>query len=195
MALKLLENAFPPIRTTMAVPGGGMVPSWQRWFTSLPEWLFMTPSCHVTQTAATSTATATGEDMLWNTSEHDNAGFHSLTSNTDRITIPQTAIYQAGCMIRWADDGAGTGMRQSRISLNDAAPVAAAGTLQVDNPLAASFNGNSPTNIMTLPPRKYTAGDILRVQVYQDSGGNLDVAGVTASGPLANGFWCVQVSR
>lgn len=164
MALKLLEKGYPPIRTPMgkASPGRAspgkvdpMAPVWQRWFTSVPEWLFQKPSCHVWRSSALTVTTSTETDVIFGNEDHDNADMHHPTTARDRITIPQTGVYMVGAHLRWEANA--TGQRRLRLTLNDAAPATAANSLMIDNPLAASFNGNAPTSRVATT-RKFTAG-------------------------------------
>lgn len=194
MAQRFLGMASPPMRQPIVNPkrGGLLTEDWEGWFHRLRRAVLSRPSCHLYFTANQSVANATQQDVLWTAEDHDNATMHSTASNTDRITIPSDGIYRVGAHLGWAANAAGH--RQLRISLNDPAPMAAGATLVVENPLSASYDGNAP--YFGPPPvtRELSAGDILRVAAYQDSGGALNAIGTTGTGPYANGFWCFRVS-
>ena len=192
MALKY-EFAPPPVQDPIGDPkrGGLLTFEWERWFHRLRDAILKRPSCHVSFTADQSIADSTVQDVLWSAEDHDNAAMHSTASNTDRITIPSDGIYCAGMHLGWAADA--TGKRQVGITLNDPAVPANSAWLVLENPDAASYNGNAPFFGVSVT-RELSAGDVLRVAAYQDSGGALNATGTTGLGPYCNGFWCFRVS-
>ena len=148
------------------------------------------PACHLYRSAAQTVANTTYTDMLWTNEEYDNASMHSTTANTDRITIPEAGFYVVGYHLFFSANT--TGDRNSFITLNDTAEAANANLrtwCRVD--ASGTFNYGVSTGSVGL---SLVAGDILRVEVHQSSGGNLNTADHATYGKRANSFWCFKVS-
>lgn len=196
MADRFLQYSPPPVRDAVVNPkrGGLLTTPWERWFWRLEDMLYKRPSCKVSFTADQSIGNAAYADLLWTAEDHDNATMHSTSTNTDRITIQEDGVYAFGCEVTWKADGAGTGLRGTLITLNDDSPWAASAPL-VDVWYGAKVVSTWVVRQCISTTADLDAGDILRVSVYQDSGGALDAVGTTTSGPRSNGFWCFKVSK
>lgn len=92
-------------------------------------------------------------------------GFHSTTVNPSRMTIPDgyDGTYRVATLIRWEVDG--TGYRTVRLLKNG---VAITEAVHDADGTYATVMGISDTQTLE-------AGDYIEVQVYQTSGGSLDV--------------------
>lgn len=112
----------------------------------------------------------------------DTHAAHSTSSNTDRITIPTSwgGSWMIGGTIYWATSTAGS-RRHVEIGLNDALKIA-----DSDNP--ATSSGWATQNVSCLWTG--VAGDYFNLNVYQDTGGNLNVLNDGYAGTI---FWAFFV--
>jgi hypothetical protein len=67
----------------------------------------MTPAAQLTNSADIPVAADATITLTWNTERFDNMGMHSLSTNTDRITIMEPGIYQVTAMVYWARPNSG----------------------------------------------------------------------------------------
>ena len=123
----------------------------------------------------------TAEVLLWTHEEFDTDDFHSTTTNTDRLTIPADGLYIAIANITWQGNTAGE--RITYILLNGVAnPVA--------NAVMAAVQSTAVAQVVVLI-KQLVAGDHLTVQVYQNCGVTLSVAGT--SGPSVTTFSIARI--
>ena len=119
-------------------------------------------------TTAQTIASATDVLVTFNQEDHDVTGFHSLTTNPERITVPagMAGYYRIFCKVKWEADGGATGARVLSILLNGGAGA-----------LFARLDDATPEIMHQGLVGTYylDVGDYLTVEVYQNSGGNLDV--------------------
>jgi hypothetical protein len=112
---------------------------------------------------------ATVTAMLWDVENYDTNTFHSTSTNTDRITIPsgQSGYYSITFNVNWAPNS--TGFRNATIRVNnDSATIGAVVYIQPYN-IASTENSMEMTTVFYL-----NAADYVTINVYQDSGGNLN---------------------
>jgi hypothetical protein len=113
-------------------------------------------------------ATSTVTEITWNTEVFDTDNIHSNTTNTNRFTIPtgKSGYWLFSTSVTW--DNMDTGGRRLYLVKNG-------GTYQ-----ATARNDNVNSDYWTQTANAIfncTAGDYLSVQVYQQSGGNIDLWG------------------
>lgn len=121
-----------------------------------------------TQSIATSTDTAVQFDSATGASErYDTDDFHSLTSNTAQFVVPVSGVYHIDAGAGFA--GNATGRRDLWIEAN-ADGIKRALTREL-NPTATD------AYLTTSVDLDLTAGDYVRLMVWQNSGGNLNVLG------------------
>jgi hypothetical protein len=116
----------------------------------------------------------TPTDLTWNTEDWDTNGFHDNAVNNERLTVP---LGFAGKYLVLADatfDANASGSRIVTIQKNGA------GTHINDSRDAVSSVGLG-TSISISGYLDLAVGDFVTVNVYQTSGGNLDVLGSTVS--------------
>lgn len=118
----------------------------------------------------------------FDTDDNDTGNFHSTVTNTDRVTIGQAGLYAVAGKAGWAVNGTGTRYADLTLNGNTIAGSSARGP-----------NGGTDLaviNICTLY-LQLALNDILRMRVWQNSGGNLDTAGVSfpADNCLMTGAW------
>lgn len=188
MARKFLSSPVAPTQMPVAGPGGRLTLDWERYFDRLEDWVTKQPSCHVYHDADQTLSTATWTILSFNTEEHDNAAMHDESTNNDRITIPRDGIFVAGFQVVF--DTNTTGLRWAYLTVNAAAATPTVGEiLAADNQTPVTGFGTFLSGCAT---KDLTAGDILRVHAYQNSGGDLDVLSTGTQSPR---FWCYEVSK
>ncbi|HEV2778811.1 MAG TPA: hypothetical protein VGX25_05365 [Actinophytocola sp.] len=139
------------------------------------------PTWFVRNTAAQSINNATFTALVFNTDDNDPDNLHSTSANTDRITIATAGLYMV--MGGGATAGNVTGTRLARITKNGSVVAASGGGAP---PPAATENGWALTQ---WTPVQCSAGDILRVEYFQSSGGALNTATTDYTQPRFAGLW------
>ncbi len=112
--------------------------------------------------------------ISFNSEHHDDGGLHSTVTDTHKLTIPTAGWYVITGHIKWAANA--TGVRGIRI-MNNAATILA--SLLVD----AVQGGVSGTNLSIGTAVKLSANDYLELQVYQNSGGTLNITAAQWESP------------
>lgn len=120
-------------------------------------------------------ANTTVTTLTFNSERYDDADYHSTSSNTSRLTIPQPGRYRVGGNIRWASNA--TGFRVVYLFLNASTYIA------IESRAAVS---GGPTDININTEWEFAAGDYVELQGYQSSGGSLNVTSASAYSPE---FW------
>jgi hypothetical protein len=139
------------------------------------------PQARVYNSAAISTATGTPKILTFDSERYDNGGLHSTSANTGRLTATITGLHQIGCHVEFASNI--TGSRYVGLKVNGATYVA------FDERQAVTVAGR-PTIVTVSTSYQLAAGDYVEVEVFQNSGGNLNV---NASGNYTPEFWIVRV--
>lgn len=123
--------------------------------------------------------TATLTSITFDSERWDSQAMHSLVSNTNRITIPTnwSGQYIIGAHIAWASNNSTKGVF---IYLN-ATYYITGQTMSDNGQLNASCNPNTLYGVV--------AGDYLEVQVWQNSGGNLNTFVGTLLSPEFYAVW------
>jgi hypothetical protein len=145
-------------------------------------------SCGVFNTTDITTNNGAAKLLTWDSETFDTAGMHSTTSNTDRITIQTAGLYIVNVVTFWDVDP--DGVRFVAISKNDNGTFGTGTTIsfaQYAPPAAAS-----PAFSVSQAAR-FAVGDVLRIYVIQDAGGNLLLFG-TNSGSPQPGWVVAQVA-
>lgn len=129
----------------------------------------------VTQAIPDSTVTT----LTFDTNIQDNSGFHSVSVNTDQFVIPVTGEYRINAAVAFQQNI--TGDRFINVYVNANA-----------NPSAQCVSPSTKTTAgftaLCVPCRLIlNAGDIVRIKVYQNSGGSLNVQPGNAQGLYAIG--------
>lgn len=131
------------------------------------------PRCRVHQVAGSLTSLTNNDwtSVTWSGAGHedyDTASIHDPSSNTDRLTIPSNGSYQVSG--KGAITANATGVRGSRWTKNG---TVVPGTVIIDTPPGAGTVCRIPAVTTTIA---CTAGDIIRLQLFQDSGGAIDTS-------------------
>lgn len=129
------------------------------------DFLANPPACRVYHNAAQSIPNVTGTLLAFNSERYDTDTMHDTVTNNSRITIKTAGLYVVTLNFTWPTNG--TGERRASIFLNGATQIA--------------FSSTSPAQITTdngiclATIYKLAVNDYLTVQVYQSSGGALNV--------------------
>lgn len=124
--------------------------------------------CGVTKSTTQSIANATYTAVTFNTEDYDTDAIHDNVTNNTRFTIPsgKSGKWLISGVVAFASNA--TGFRFVRLYKNGTAFIVPAGIPPV--------NGDT-TQLAFSYIHTFTAGDYMEVFVYQNSGGNLNIAG------------------
>lgn len=136
------------------------------------------PFCEVYNTGTQSPANNTDTDLAFNAERVDNDGCHDNTTNNSRITINTPGIYQIGSSVRFNTNG--TGSRYSLLYINANTGIAA-------SYLPGSSTGALDQNLSRTMRLGY--GDYIRLLVWQNSGGALDIQNLARHSPILSAGW------
>lgn len=93
---------------------------------------------------------------------------HSIVSNTDQFILPQDGYYVIGAAVS-IEGNLGGSVRTLQLTLNGSEY-----TIEDKPPLNPPFADNAQ-HLMLHGEGFFTAGQTIRLQIYQNSGGNLDL--------------------
>lgn len=128
------------------------------------------PMCKATGSADQTIPNAAFEVVTWNMEEYDSDVMHSTSSNTERITFNTAGRYRVSAGVSFPAHN--TGLRGARLYRYDGAtPILLAEELRA----ATQGDDTSFTLTATLEVDEADVGDWLKLEVYQSSGGNLDL--------------------
>lgn len=133
------------------------------------------PHVAARHSASQSITTTIWSALVFNTEDEDTAAFHSTASNTDRFVIPASGLYLCCAALEYAANS--TGQRLIGFQVNGT-PSAGPNLKGRGTYTSPSATYNAVMNCSAV--NKLTAGDILRVLTYQDSGGGLNVVASAA---------------
>jgi hypothetical protein len=148
---------------------GAVIPAaWGDVVRSDLEYLVDPPACSVYHSLSVTKGTGTTLSALAANSEnYDNAAMHSTSVSSSQILVPYDGRYQAGVVLSW--DANASGNRATAFQVNGGG---GSDDYLVDIRTGTSGNSTGVSGYRTL---ELTAGDIVEVAVWQNSGGNLDV--------------------
>jgi hypothetical protein len=181
---------FPaPIQDKLTGENGLLTLPWIQYFHGISGSVSATsavghPSALLYSSVNVSIADSTYTDMPWDSEVFDTVNVHSTSSATDRITIPSDGYYCFGARIHWATSAAGH--RVVYITLNDPSPPTATAFMEQSVEIPAAHYNNR-VNCRLSGIRHFDADDVLRVAVYQTTGGPLNVT--CTAGPYQSNFW------
>lgn len=127
------------------------------------------PSARISETANQLIAANTNTFLTFSVEEYDNGGMANLGVNNDRLTFPETGIYQVTAEVNFSSNGNATVNGRSMIF---------APNLQPEKGHQSSRGAQSMDTEMssTMLYQVVTAGDFIRVRVRQESGAALNVS-------------------
>lgn len=129
------------------------------------EFLSKPPIAKLRQTSAQSIPNNSATPVTFDVEDFDTHSGHSTASNTDQYVVPIAGYYAIAGKLAWPSNA--TGSRASQWSVNG---TLAPGSQNAFSGVAASRQFPAATIILAL-----AAGDILRMNAFQDSGGALSL--------------------
>lgn len=133
------------------------------------------PSTRVTNNAAIAIVTSTVTTPTFNTERWDTNETHDTTTNPSRLTCQTAGLYLIIANIEF--DANATGHRMIRLRLNATTNIA-----RTETPAVAT--AATTTNIIVSTIYNLAVSDFIEVQVFQTSGGNLNINTTTYSPDL-----------
>lgn len=145
-------------------------------------------ACHLTRTAlqnifnsASGSAGVGGYVTVnWDSERYDDQAMHDTATANWKVTVPVDGRYQLIAAAQLAAASGGTD-RKLRILRNATASDGTGGTEVVE--ASAEPNGSKPVRIIASMEVKLSAGDVLSVQCWQDSGAGIDLQKSAESTP------------
>jgi hypothetical protein len=137
----------------------------------------------VSKSSSQSIPDNTATVLTFESESFDTDGYHSTSSNTDRLTVPADGYYLVGCMVTW--DLAAAGYRVVSIYRNGVA-VGVAEQAGHPNATSSTHAAQSCSGLA-----RANAGDYYTVTVLQKTGGSVTVAAFGAATQTA--FWITRV--
>ena len=117
-------------------------------------------------------------DVILDTETFDTANLHSTTTNNHQLTAPVAGVYQITGNIRWESNAAGS--RFVDITATGAGRIASVWDVAVSgNPTDQSISAAFPLN----------AGNTVHLEVFQNSGANLDLLKNGTDDPNLSMVW------
>lgn len=177
----------------MAVPSQGTVAVGDKITASLwnddvrdaVNFLISPPRCKVYKTANQSIANSAWACLTWNAEAFDSDTMHDNTTSNSRITFTTAGTYQITYNALWANNS--TGLRNHTIEKNGTT-TQGSGTTIIEpfamSPVAATHSGAS-ISVMA----SFVAGDWIQAFAWQNSGGALNLAGVTEAHSTFSARW------
>jgi hypothetical protein len=136
---------------------------------------YLTPSvCIVTNSTTQSVANNLNVNITFDTEVLDPAGLHSTSASTDQIVIKSAGLYEIVANLEMAAFAAGT---TNTIFVRANINKNATAIKYVTTPMLVS----QPTQISLVTTEELSNGDIIRLQVYQNTGGALNASGGTVT--------------
>lgn len=117
------------------------------------------------QTIATGASTA----LTFSAETFDTASLHSTSSNTSRMTVGATGVYDITGFVKWTGSASGN-QRQVAIRVNG---------LTTYNEAYLPPSGGINLAMIVNDKLSLTAGDYVEIMAFQDTGGNLATIGAS----------------
>lgn len=139
------------------------------------------PSFMLRRTSALTVTASTFTAVGFNAEDNDSHGGHDNATNNDRYTVQKTGLYLLTGGTGWVGNAVNT--RISRLTRNGGVIAGSAQGLLATE--ATNFTIVSTRVVLVA----CVAGDILRLEVWQNSGGNLDTGTTDYAQPHLAGHW------
>jgi len=177
----------------MAVPSQGTVAVGDKITASLwnsdvrdgVDFLLSPPTCKVYKTANQSIPDSAYSCLTWNAELFDTDTMHSNTSSNSRVTFTTAGIYQVTLTCLWANNA--VGFRYHTIEKNGTTTYNSGTNIIEPFVIGALGATHAGANINFLSP--FNAGDYIQVFVYQNSGGAVNLAGVSDAHSSLSALW------
>ena len=140
--------------------------------------------CGLKHSTSQVTTSATVLNLAWDSESYDSNALHNTTTNNSRITIPSggnVGVWFFGGQVTFEDNGSG-GRRLAIVKNNDLVSIA-------EVALAAHPAGYPTICHVAISVDAPAVGDYFELRATQNSGGNLNVGGGSASWFSATHLW------
>jgi hypothetical protein len=141
---------------------------------------FTPPSCVVRRLTPQSINDNTSTLVNFDTEDEDNASMHDTVTNNTRITIPVSGRYLVWAAVEFATHA--TGIRSLLIRRQTA-------NFTLIRQRLAAADGADVTALAICCHRFLSSGDYIECEVYQNSGGALNVNAVFQNTPYFGAMW------
>lgn len=131
------------------------------------------PAARVYHNVAQSIPTAVGTLLAFNSERFDTDAIHDVTTNNSRLTCKTAGKYLIFANVEFAANA--TGVRYINIALNGATVIGSQTSLSSDVTIPARINASVIYDL--------AVNDYIEVNVYQDSGGALNVTSAANFSP------------
>src|ERR1051325_8908469 len=174
----LIPSASPPIRCTIIERTPQGLRSRRRGIITAPT--SANPTARIYHSADQAIPDATWTTLNFNSERIDTDTMHDNSTNNSRITIKTAGNYPASVDIAFASNN--TGIRAVRLLAN--------GATQIALKQVGATQGFATVIDLSMPPYPFSVNDYIQAQVYQNSGGSLNVLNVGNYSPEF-GMWKV----
>lgn len=123
------------------------------------------PAARAFHSASQSIAASNDTILAFNSERFDTAALHGTTTDNSRLTAPISGIYYITAHVAWASND--SGLREVSLKKNGATVIAR-------SQVPAVTSAGTRQELSTL--YRLLAGDFVEVEVYQESGGALNVS-------------------
>lgn len=129
----------------------------------------------VKRTSAQAITTGTSTFVIFDAETYDTDNIHDNSTNPSRLTVPsEVSKVKILANIKWENDN--TGNRDMAVWKNNSINFDGAPRSTI---IPVNFPGTGTHQNLTSPVLVVTAGDYFELKVYQNSGGDLNIADVT----------------
>lgn len=175
----LVQNDLPAVTMGSLSLPGNMLNGATALLGARPPDGLQKPRARVFNSAAISVPNATLSILTFNSERWDSDTIHSTSSNTSRLTCRTAGNYVITANIAY--DINATGYRVTRLLLN--------GTTEIARDVRPALSASDYTVSFTTTIYDLAVSDYVEVQVYQTSGGALNVQPITNSSPEFSMVW------
>src|SRR5919197_2582011 len=144
----------------------------------LASFLLSRPYASLTHNTTQSITNVTDTPVNFNTELADTDGGHSTSTNTSRYTAQTAGLWDVSACVPWEING--TGKREAYLKVNNTTYYGS------DTATAAASSRVSAAPAALIP---VSVGDYIEVQVYQNSGGALNIDNTFRGGQKLDLIW------
>lgn len=136
------------------------------------------PACRVFHSVAQATTSGSAAVCAFDSERLDTDNMHSTSVNNGRITFNTAGLYYVQALIRWQQNG--TGYRDIGIWKLGTTAIA----YDIIQPLSVNVTIHQVSTIY-----KFIVGDWVQLNVFQNSGGALNIDSTAESSPEFSAVW------
>jgi len=143
------------------------------------EHLYSVPRCEAYRSADQTIGNASFTSVTWDSETFDTASIHDTSTNSDRFTLVRDGMWLVVAQINFVSNATGT--RRARLRFNDSSTLSQ----------SYFYTASGDTARFTTSAIVYTdtTTDYVSLQVFQNSGGNLNFNGGSAAASRMSVAW------